>query len=110
MSDDDFMAEDEDFDFEYEDQSDEEPDADLENQYYNAKAQKQDKPEAALKLFRSVIAAQDQPSDWGFKSLKQMIKICYRLQRFDEVRTSNAGAGPLFGAADVYQIRRDPQL
>jgi COP9 signalosome complex subunit 2 len=57
------MAEDEDFDFENSDQ-DEEPDADLENQYYNAKSHKQDDPMPAIKEFKQLVKAEHEKGDW----------------------------------------------
>jgi COP9 signalosome complex subunit 2 len=57
------MAENEDFDFEYSDQ-DEEPDADLENQYYNAKSHKQDDPMQAIKEFKQLVKAEHEKRDW----------------------------------------------
>ncbi|KAJ3024078.1 hypothetical protein HKX48_007258 [Thoreauomyces humboldtii] len=79
--DDDFMHEDdgeEDFDFDYEDEDEEEPDADLENKYYNAKAHKEDDPSTAIKEFRAVIDAEEEKGDWGFKSLKQIVKLAFK--------------------------------
>lgn len=84
MSDDDFMqdsdADEETYDFEYEDDgSDEEGgDVDLENQYYNAKALKEDDPKAAVEALKKVLAAEgDEQGDWGFKALKQICKISF---------------------------------
>jgi COP9 signalosome complex subunit 2 len=84
MSDDDFMAEDEDFDFEYSDQE-EEPDVDLENQYYNAKSLKQDDPASATDQFLQLIAKEPEKGDWGFKSLKQLVKIAFKKNDFTQV-------------------------
>ncbi|KAG0170455.1 COP9/signalosome complex subunit Csn2 [Apophysomyces sp. BC1015] len=86
MSDDDFMLEDDDqdYDFDYEDDEDEEPDVDLENKYYNAKAQKEDDPEGAITEFQSVVDTQEEKGDWGFKALKQMVKVSFRLNKYDD--------------------------
>lgn len=85
MSDDDFMMDDdEEFDFEYEDDDQEEPDVDLENKYYNAKARKEDEPEEAIKEFESVVETEEEKGDWGFKALKQMIKLSYKLNKFNQ--------------------------
>ncbi|KAI9492027.1 PCI domain-containing protein [Zychaea mexicana] len=86
MSDDDFMLEDDegDYDFEYEDDDDDEPDADLENRYYNAKARKEDDPEGAITEFQGVVDAEEEKGDWGFKSLKQMAKISFHLNKPDD--------------------------
>ncbi len=47
--------EDEDYDLEYSEDSNSEPDVDLENQYYNSKALKEDSPKAALDSFQKVL-------------------------------------------------------
>merc|ERR1712088_941127 len=84
--DDDFMAEDEDYDLEYSEDSNSEPDVDLENQYYNSKALKEEDPKAALESFQRVLDLENaEKGEWGFKALKQMIKINFRLQNFDEM-------------------------
>jgi len=84
--DDDFMAEDEDYDLEYSEDSNSEPDVDLENQYYNSKALKEDNPAAALESFQRVLDLENgEKGEWGFKALKQMIKINFRLSNFDEM-------------------------
>ncbi|GAA5799418.1 COP9 signalosome complex subunit 2 [Helicostylum pulchrum] len=84
--DDDFMLEDEeeDYDFDYEDDEEEEPDVDLENKYYNAKARKEEDPKEALIEFQRVVDTEETKGDWGFKSLKQMIKISFQQSNFDD--------------------------
>ncbi|KAH6562944.1 hypothetical protein BASA50_000200 [Batrachochytrium salamandrivorans] len=81
---DDFMVEDgdEDFGFEYEDDDVEEPDVDLENKYYSAKGHKEDSPQIAIKEFRSVVATEDVKGDWGFKALKQIVKLSFKLDDY----------------------------
>ncbi|ELV10636.1 Selenocysteine insertion sequence-binding protein 2-like protein [Tupaia chinensis] len=78
---DDFMSdEEEDYDLEYsEDNSNSEPNVDLENQYYNSKALKEDDPKAALSSFQKVLELEGEKGEWGFKALKQMIKINFKL-------------------------------
>lgn len=64
----------------YSEDSNSEPDVDLENQYYNSKALKDDDPNSALISFQKVLDLEaGQKGDWGFKALKQMIKINFRL-------------------------------
>ncbi len=115
---DEFMCdEDEDYDLEYSEDSNSEPDVDLENQYYNSKALKEDNPKAALESFQKVLDLEATngekgervwvmfPSqggglggiyesqcfssyllgEWGFKALKQMIKINFKLQNYKEM-------------------------
>jgi len=82
---DEFMCdEDEDYDLEYSEDSNSEPDVDLENQYYNSKALKEDDPGAALDSFQRVLDLENgDKGEWGFKALKQMIKINFRLQNYE---------------------------
>lgn len=89
MSDDDndFMCNDEeDYDLEYSEDDNSEPDVDLENQYYNSKALKDSNPQQALESFQKVLELEKgQKGDWGFKALKQMIKINFRLGNHEEM-------------------------
>ena len=67
---------------EYSEDSNSEPDVDLENQYYNSKALKEDEPKAALISFQKVLDLEAQggeKGEWGFKALKQMIKILFTM-------------------------------
>lgn len=67
---------------EYSEDSNSEPDVDLENQYYNSKALKEDDPKAALASFQKVLDLEGgEKGEWGFKALKQMIKINFKLVR-----------------------------
>ena len=67
----------------YSEDSNSEPDVDLENQYYNSKALKEDDPNASLISFQKVLDLEgSDKGDWGFKALKQMIKINFRLVTF----------------------------
>ncbi|KAG2177107.1 hypothetical protein INT43_007763 [Umbelopsis isabellina] len=84
--DDDFMMEDdEEYDFDYEDDEQEEPDVDLENKYYSAKARKEDDSEAAIQEFQDVVDTEEEKGDWGFKALKQMVKLSFQLGRYEDV-------------------------
>jgi len=77
---------DEDYDLEYSEDSNSEPDVDLENQYYNSKAQKEENPAAALAAFRKVLELEGgEKGEWGFKALKQMIKINFKLTNYPEM-------------------------
>ena len=64
---------------EYEDESNSEPDADLENQYYSAKALKELNPREAIGEFEKVLDLESEKGEWGFKALKQMIKLLFHL-------------------------------
>ncbi|XP_034172184.1 COP9 signalosome complex subunit 2 alien isoform X3 [Osmia lignaria lignaria] len=84
---DDFMCEEEeDYGLEYSEDSNSEPDVDLENQYYNSKALKEDDPKAALQSFQKVLDLEGgEKGEWGFKALKQMIKINFKLANYKEM-------------------------
>jgi len=70
----------------YSEDSNSEPDVDLENQYYNSKSLKENNPEGALESFQRVLELENgEKGEWGFKALKQMIKINFRLQKYDEM-------------------------
>ncbi|CAB3240153.1 unnamed protein product [Arctia plantaginis] len=86
-NDDDYMCEEEeDYGLEYSEDSNSEPDVDLENQYYNSKALKEDEPQAALISFQKVLELEGgDKGEWGFKALKQMIKINFKLGNFPEM-------------------------
>lgn len=80
------MESDEDYDLEYDEDSNSEPDVDLENQYYNSKALKDDDPAGALASFKEVLRLEaEAKGEWGFKALKQMIKINFKLNHYDEM-------------------------
>ena len=73
------------YDFEYEDDDEEETgDVGIENKYYNAKQMKADNPEEAIDEFLGIPAMEDEKGDWGFKGLKQAIKLEYKLGRYDK--------------------------
>ncbi|KAI9817680.1 MAG: hypothetical protein M1832_004574 [Thelocarpon impressellum] len=87
MSDnDDFMqdSDQEEYDFEYEDDDDEgnNADVDIENKYYNAKQMKSTNPEEAVEEFLGVPALEQEKGDWGFKGIKQAIKLEFKLKQY----------------------------
>lgn len=87
MSDDDFMQESdgEEYDFEYEDADDDETgDIGIENKYYNAKQIKGDDPKEAIDEFLGVPALEQDKGEWGFKGLKQAIKLEFKMGRYDD--------------------------
>ena len=75
------------YDFEYEDddEAEEGGDVDVENKYYNAKQMKGDAPEEAIEEFLGVPALEPEKGDWGFKGLKQAIKLEFKLGRYEKV-------------------------
>ncbi|KAF2752294.1 PCI-domain-containing protein [Sporormia fimetaria CBS 119925] len=84
--DDDFMQDsEEEYDFEYEDDEDEQTgDVDVENKYYSAKQLKTEDPETAIEEFLGVPALEPEKGEWGFKGLKQAIKLEFKLGRYDK--------------------------
>lgn len=92
MSDDDFMqaSDEEEYDFEYEDDEDE-LDAGavtIENKYYNAKQTKLTEPGEAIAEFLGIPPLETQKGDWGFKGLKQAIKLEFKLGQYEDVSAS----------------------
>ncbi|VDD80670.1 unnamed protein product [Mesocestoides corti] len=88
FSDDDMFIDDGELSVAYSSDANSEPDVDLENQYYNAKSRKDDNPDFAVEEFKKVLAIEAESGtkgDWGFRALKQMIKIKFRLGKFDEM-------------------------
>lgn len=78
------MDDDEDYGFEYEDDSGSEPDVDLENQYYTAKGFKSEgKITEAIANFEKVLSLEQEMGEWGFKALKQMVKITFNSNQFE---------------------------
>ncbi|KAI1392531.1 PCI-domain-containing protein [Hypoxylon trugodes] len=87
MSDDDFMQEsdEEQYDFDYEDDdADDSGDVDIENKYYNAKQVKATDAEEAITEFLGIPELEPEKGDWGFKGLKQAIKLEFRLGKYAE--------------------------
>lgn len=76
---------------EYSDESQEEEDVDIENQYYNSKGLLETSPREALAGFQGVVQMESGSSsdggkgEWGFKALKQVVKIRYRLNENKEM-------------------------
>ncbi|TGO57616.1 hypothetical protein BOTNAR_0198g00240 [Botryotinia narcissicola] len=85
--DDDFMqdSDQEEYDFEYEENDDEEDeDVGIENKYYNAKQMKSTDPEGAIEEFLGIPALEQEKGDWGFKGLKQALKMEFKLALYDK--------------------------
>ncbi|KAI8573308.1 hypothetical protein RHMOL_Rhmol01G0267500 [Rhododendron molle] len=80
-----FDADMEDYGFEYSDEEPEEQDVDIENQYYNSKGLVEADPEGALEGFAEVVRMEPEKAEWGFKALKQTVKLYYRLSKYKEM-------------------------
>lgn len=74
------------YDFEYEDDDDDDTgDVDVENKYYNAKQLKITDPEDAIAEFLGVPALEQEKGEWGFRGLKQAIKLEFKLGQYENV-------------------------
>lgn len=60
-------------------------DVDLENSYYSAKGLKETDSSAAIAAFEQVLEMEEDKGEWGFKALKQMIKIHFRQGEFQQM-------------------------
>lgn len=70
----------EDYGFEYSDEEPEEEDVDIENQYYNSKGMLEgEDPREALDGFRQVVDMEQEKGEWGFKALKQIVKLLFKM-------------------------------
>ncbi|KAM7259271.1 hypothetical protein ACFE04_015012 [Oxalis oulophora] len=74
----------EDYGFEYSEEE-QERDVDIENQYYNSKGMVGTDPQAALSGFAEVIPMELEKAEWGFKALKQTVKLYCRLWKYKEM-------------------------
>ncbi|EFJ28052.1 hypothetical protein SELMODRAFT_170816 [Selaginella moellendorffii] len=75
----------EDYGFEYSEEDPEEQDVDIENQYYNSKGFVEADPRGALKGFAEVVKMEEEKGEWGFKALKQTVKVHFRLGTYKEM-------------------------
>lgn len=76
----------EDYGFEYSEEEPEEEDVDIENQYYNSKGLLEgDDPREALEGFRHVVEMEQEKGEWGFKALKQIVKLYYKLGKYQDM-------------------------
>lgn len=58
----------------------------MENQYYTAKGFRSDgKLDEAIKAFEKVLELEGEKGEWGFKALKQMIKITFSQNRLQKM-------------------------
>ena len=73
------------YDFEYEDDDEEETaDVGIENKYYNAKQMRDENAEEAISEFLGLPAMEEEKGDWGFKGLKQAIKLQFKLGQYSK--------------------------
>jgi COP9 signalosome complex subunit 2 len=78
------------YDFEYEeDEDDESGDVDIENKYYNAKQLKLTDPDDAIAEFLAIPPLEQEKGEWGFKGLKQAIKLEFKMGKYAEVRSKS---------------------
>ena len=75
-----------DYGFEYSDEDTEEENVDIENQYYHAKESLEGgEHEDALEGFAKVVDMQEEKQEWGFKALKQIVKLRFKLNQHQEM-------------------------
>jgi hypothetical protein len=82
------MSGDEDYGFEYSDEEPEEEDVNIENQYYNSKGLVDSDADEALAGFREVVRMEGDKGEWGFKALKQIVKLQLKLKHHDKMLVS----------------------
>ncbi|KAG5438892.1 hypothetical protein PCANB_002222 [Pneumocystis canis] len=58
---------------------DERPEIDIENIYYHAKSIKEEDPLFAIEEFKRIIPLETTKGSWGFRSLKQIMKLLFKL-------------------------------
>ncbi|BDA40631.1 COP9 signalosome complex subunit 2 [Coccomyxa sp. Obi] len=75
----------EDYGFEYSDEDVQEEDVDIENQYYNSKGMLEGDPQEALRGFQEVVSMEGDKGEWGFKALKQIVKLHFKLGNTDKM-------------------------
>ena len=76
------MSDEEEYDFSYESNDEDEPEANLENDYEDAKGLRDDgKPKAAITAFAKIAAEENPKGIWGFKSLKMTLKTMCKVQK-----------------------------
>ncbi|KAL9650662.1 hypothetical protein ABK040_001718 [Willaertia magna] len=57
----------------------------VENTYYTAKGEVDENLEEALELFQTVLDLEVEKGQWGFKSLKQMVKTLFKAGKLDQM-------------------------
>ncbi|KAG1667626.1 hypothetical protein FOA52_001680 [Chlamydomonas sp. UWO 241] len=76
----------EDYGFEYSEEEQDEDDVDIENMYYNAKGcMDAEEMKEAIHSFNQVVAMEGDKAEWGFKALKQLVKLYYRAKQYDKM-------------------------
>jgi hypothetical protein len=108
------------YDFEYEEDDEQDTgDVDIENKYYNAKQMKINDPEGAIEEFLGIPGLETEKGDWGFKGLKQAIKLEFKLGLYDKVKKSivllqlsanDLGRRALHRTPHICQERGHPKL
>lgn len=81
---DDFMSPFDPF-YEEEEEDYDEQEAVLENLYYSAKQYTKEDPDQAVQEFLKVIENEEPKGTWGFKSLKNLVKLSFRTGNYDKV-------------------------
>mmetsp|Transcript_18793 Transcript_18793/g.32056 ORF Transcript_18793/g.32056 Transcript_18793/m.32056 type:complete len:438 (+) Transcript_18793:95-1408(+) len=76
----------EDYGFEYSDEEQQEEDVDIENAYYNSKGLlESEDPKEAIDGFNQVVSMEPDKGEWGFKALKQLVKVYYKAKKYPKM-------------------------
>jgi len=85
-------AGDEDYDFEFENEGSDEGAEDLEvqisNCYYTSKGSMEAEPRDSLEGFRQILDMEGEKGEWGFKALKQIVKLEFTLGQHEKMLKS----------------------
>mmetsp|Transcript_4769 Transcript_4769/g.7413 ORF Transcript_4769/g.7413 Transcript_4769/m.7413 type:complete len:442 (-) Transcript_4769:74-1399(-) len=77
--------EEEQYEFEYSEEEPEELNVNIENQYYNSKGLIESDIKAALQGFEQVVSMEQDKGEWGFKALKQMVKLYFKMKNYPKM-------------------------
>lgn len=73
------------YEFDGSDEDEDDAAVEIENEYYNAKSFVKDKPAKAIEGFQKVLDMEQEKGSWGFKALKQLVKVLYKLERYEDM-------------------------
>lgn len=82
-----FEEDDEQYDFEYEESDDDQEDitVTLSNCYYTSKGALNNNDDEAIAGFTAVLDMEQEKGDWGFKALKQLVKLRFQRKEYKEM-------------------------
>eukprot|EP00339_Tiarina_fusa_P009749 CAMPEP_0117011364 /NCGR_PEP_ID=MMETSP0472-20121206/9784_1 /TAXON_ID=693140 ORGANISM="Tiarina fusus, Strain LIS" /NCGR_SAMPLE_ID=MMETSP0472 /ASSEMBLY_ACC=CAM_ASM_000603 /LENGTH=451 /DNA_ID=CAMNT_0004714139 /DNA_START=12 /DNA_END=1364 /DNA_ORIENTATION=+ len=89
----DAMGDDDDYNFDYENEDSdgvEDIEVQISNCYYTGKGTMENDPQEALQGFQQILDMEPEKGEWGFKALKQIVKLQLALGKDDQVLKSYA--------------------